>query len=77
MKTWSEKALARHKAQKIGLAVAVLVASMRVVAAQESRHKSRMNTRSMDFTKTGLLAPRAMTAVATPTMNRERLAEWV
>jgi hypothetical protein len=35
MKPWSEKALARHKAQKIGLAVAVLVASMRVVAAQE------------------------------------------
>ena len=35
MKPWSEKALARHKAQKIGLAVAVLVASTRVVAAQE------------------------------------------
>ncbi|MGA7385127.1 MAG: hypothetical protein WBW81_10705 [Methylocella sp.] len=35
MKTWSQKALARHKAQKIGLAVAALVASMRVGAAQE------------------------------------------
>jgi hypothetical protein len=37
MKTWSEKALARRKAQKIGLAVAALVALMRVVAAQEQR----------------------------------------
>jgi hypothetical protein len=35
MKTWSEKALARHKAQKIGLAVAALAASMCVVVAQE------------------------------------------
>jgi hypothetical protein len=35
MKPWSEKALARRKAQKIGLAVAVLMASTRVVAAQE------------------------------------------
>jgi hypothetical protein len=39
MKPWSEKALARHKAQTIGLAVAVLVASMRVVAAQEQRER--------------------------------------
>jgi hypothetical protein len=62
MKTWSEKALAHHKARP---------------RCASSRHKSRMNTRRMDFTKTGLLAPRAMTAVATPTMNRERLAEWV
>jgi hypothetical protein len=35
MKPWSEKALARHKAQKIGLAIAVLVASTRVVGAQD------------------------------------------
>ena len=35
MKTWSEKALARHNARKIGLAVAALAASMGVVAAQE------------------------------------------
>jgi hypothetical protein len=35
MKTWSEKALARRKARTIGLAVAALVALMRVVAAQE------------------------------------------
>jgi hypothetical protein len=37
MKTWSEKALTHRKAQKIGLAVAALAASMRVVAAQEQR----------------------------------------
>jgi hypothetical protein len=35
MKPWSEKPLARHKALKIGLAVAVLVVSTCVVAAQE------------------------------------------
>jgi hypothetical protein len=35
MKPWSEKALARHKAEKIGVAVALLVASTRVVTAQE------------------------------------------
>jgi hypothetical protein len=35
MKTRSEGALARRKARTIGLAVAVLVASTRVVAAQE------------------------------------------
>jgi hypothetical protein len=35
MKTWSEKALARRKVQKVGLAVAALVASMSVVSAQE------------------------------------------
>jgi hypothetical protein len=35
MKTWSEKALLRHKALEIGLAVAALVASTCVVAAQE------------------------------------------
>jgi hypothetical protein len=35
MKTWSEKTLVHHKAQEIGLAVAALVASMCVVAAQE------------------------------------------
>jgi hypothetical protein len=39
MKTWSEKALARDKVQEIGFAVAVPVASMSVVAAQEQpRH---------------------------------------
>lgn len=37
MKTWSDKALARHKIQKIGLAAAVLLASMSVVAAQEQQ----------------------------------------
>jgi len=72
MKPWSEKALARHRAQKIGLAVAVLVASTRVVAAQE-QHEHR----SMDFTKTHLLACRSMTAIAGPLINRERLDEWV
>ena len=35
MKPWSEKALARHKARTIGLAVAVLVASTRVAVTQE------------------------------------------
>jgi hypothetical protein len=35
MKPWSEKVLARRKAQKIGLAVAALMASMGVVTAQE------------------------------------------
>jgi hypothetical protein len=39
MKTWSEKALARHKTQKIGLAAAALLASMHVVAAQEQREQ--------------------------------------
>ena len=35
MKPWSEKAVAHRRAQMIGLAVAVLVATTRVVAAQE------------------------------------------
>jgi hypothetical protein len=39
MKAWSEKARARHKTQKIGLTVVVLVASMRVVAAQEQHEQ--------------------------------------
>jgi hypothetical protein len=70
MKPRSEKALARRKAQNIGLAVAVLMASTRVVAAQEQ-------PRTMDFTKTYLLAPRSMTAIARPMINQERLAGWV
>jgi hypothetical protein len=41
MKTWSEKALARHKTQMIGLAAVVLLASMRVVVAQEQREQPR------------------------------------
>jgi hypothetical protein len=35
MKAWSEKTRAHHKLQKIGLAVTVLLASVRVVVAQE------------------------------------------
>ena len=35
MKVWSERTRARYKAQKIGLAATVLLASVRVVAAQE------------------------------------------
>jgi hypothetical protein len=34
MEPWSEKALTRREVQKIGLVVAVLIASTRVVAAQ-------------------------------------------
>jgi hypothetical protein len=41
MKPWSEKALTRRKAQKIGLVVAVLMASMRIVAAQEQYEHSQ------------------------------------
>ena len=70
MKPWSEKAVAHRRAQMIGLAVTV----WRPRRAS-SRHKS--STRSMDFTKTDLLAPRSMTAIARPMINPERLAEWV
>jgi hypothetical protein len=35
MKTWTEKAVARHGARKIGLAVAMLMTSMGVIAAHE------------------------------------------
>lgn len=35
MKAWSEKTRAHHKLQKIGLAATVLLASVRVVVAQE------------------------------------------
>ena len=35
MKAWSEKTRAHHKLQKIGLAATVLLASVRVVMAQE------------------------------------------
>jgi hypothetical protein len=38
MKPWSEMALTRRKAQKIGLAVTLLMASTRVVAAQPHEH---------------------------------------
>lgn len=51
MKPWSEKALARHKAQKIGLAIAVLVASTRVVTAQEQHETPAVWTTSMHFAR--------------------------
>jgi hypothetical protein len=66
------KALARHKAQKIGLAVAMLVASTRVFAAQEQHehpqygfYQNRPPCTSLDDCD------------HRPLINRERLAEWV
>jgi hypothetical protein len=41
MKTWTEKALAHRKAPIIGLAAAMLTASMGVVAAQEQYPPTR------------------------------------
>ena len=68
MKPWSEKAVAHRRAQMIGLAVAVLVASTRVVAAQEQHehpqygfYQNRTPCSSLDGCD----------------RNRERLAEWV
>ena len=72
MKAWSEKTRAHHNLQKIGLAATVLLASVASLW-----HKSSMRPRSMDRTTTRLLAPRSLTAIARPMINRERVAEWV
>jgi hypothetical protein len=70
MKAWSEKTCARHKTQKIGLAATVLLASVRVVAAQDHHQQPPYGSYQNP-------PPHSLTAIARPMVNRERVAEWV